>query len=227
MAEQPENHINIDRDAMREVVRHPQAHGLVLGQYRVGEYAGVVGLRRLLGEMQPEGKLHQAMTIHYQDEGRHSQVFTEWIERLGMQPDVLPTEVEGYFSRSPEEFQQQRQMLDALPPEIRRIAVFAAINAVERGAYNQFEAHLSVLDRKSDRDELERVMREERFHLSYVEHELERQADGPLANVVSLALEQAQTRFEEFRLARQNDIRIAIERTLGGGVASTPEGDRP
>ena len=71
MSDQPENSINIDRNAFHEVVQHPQAHALILGQYRVGEYAGVVGLRRLLGEMQPEGKLHQAMTIHFQDEGRH------------------------------------------------------------------------------------------------------------------------------------------------------------
>jgi hypothetical protein len=216
MADQPENQIDIDRSAFREVVRNPKAHALVLGQYRVGEYAGVVGLRRLLGEMQPEGKLHQAMTIHFQDEGRHSQVFTDWIERLGMEPDVLPTDVEGFFARSPEEYQQQRQLLDSLPPEIRRIGVFAAINAVERGAYNQFEAHLSVLDRKSDRDELERVMREERFHLSYVEHELDRQANGDLGHIVTIAMEQAQARFVEFRAARENEIHHAIERTLGG-----------
>ena len=215
MSDQPENSINIDRNAFHEVVQHPQAHALILGQYRVGEYAGVVGLRRLLGEMQPEGKLHQAMTIHFQDEGRHSQVFTDWIERLGAQPDVLPTDVEGFFSRSPEEFKQQRQMLDALPADIRRIVVFAGINAVERGAYNQFEAHLSVLDRKSDRDELERVMREERFHLSYVDHELERQSKGPHGDIISMALQQAQARFLEFREARQQELHANLERVLG------------
>ena len=66
------NAMPLDRDGFREVVRHPTAHALVLGNYRLGEYAGVVALDRLLGEMRPEGKLHQAMSIHHRDEGRHS-----------------------------------------------------------------------------------------------------------------------------------------------------------
>ena len=220
MADQPENAIPLDRNEFREVVRHPQAHAVVLGQYRIGEYAGVVGLRRLLGEMQPEGKLHQAMTIHFQDEGRHSEVFTDWIARLDVTPEPLPTDVEGYFSSSPEEFAQQRQLMDSLPPEIRRIIVFAGINVIERGAYNQFETHLGCLDQKSDRDELERVMREERFHLSYVDHELERQAQGPLGNVITTALEQAHLRFQQFREARQQDAHTAIKRILGGSTGN-------
>ncbi len=217
MADEPENAIPLDRNEFHEVVQHPRAHAAILGQYRVGEYAGVVGLRRLLGEMQPEGNLHKAMTIHFQDEERHSKVFTDWMVRLGVTPPQLPADVEGYFSRSPEEFRQQRALLDSLPAEIRRIVVFAGINAVERGAYTQFENHLSVLDAKADRDELERVIREERFHLSYVEHELERQSHGEFANVVQTAMEQARQRFEEFRLERQNETRKAVERVLGGG----------
>lgn len=218
MPNEPENAVPLDRNEFHEVVQHPQAHAAILSQYRVGEYAGVVGLRRLLGEMQPEGKLHKAMTIHFQDEGRHSQVFTDWVTRLGVTPDVLPTDVEGYFSRSPEEFAAQRALIDSLPPEIRRIVVFASINAIERGAYNQFENHLSVLDHKSDRDELERVIREERFHLSYVEHELERQSQGEFANVVQMAMQESQKRFEEFRLERQEETRRNVERVLGGGA---------
>src|SRR5262249_4705631 len=87
-----------DPAEFREIVRNPRAHAVILGQYRIGEYAGVVALQRLLGEMRPEGKLHEAMTIHHRDEARHSQVFTDWMRRLGVEPPPLPTEVEGYFS---------------------------------------------------------------------------------------------------------------------------------
>jgi hypothetical protein len=49
------NAMPLDREGFREVVRHPTAHSLVLGNYRLGEYAGVVALD-LLGEMRPGGK---------------------------------------------------------------------------------------------------------------------------------------------------------------------------
>ena len=65
MAEASQEVVDLDLAGFREVVRHPRAHAVVLGQYRIGEWAGVVALRRLLAEMQPEGKLHQAMTIHF------------------------------------------------------------------------------------------------------------------------------------------------------------------
>lgn len=215
-----QNAIGIDRAAMREVVRHPQAHAVVLGQYRIGEYAGVVALKRLLGEMQPEGKLHHAMEIHYHDEERHSRVFTDWIERLGVTPAPLPTNVEGFFAKSPEDFEQQRRMVEQLPPDMRRIVVFAGINAIERLAFNQFDAHLSVLDRPSDRAELEQVIQEEKFHLSYVEHEIERQTKGEHGAFVAMAVEQARVRFADFQQERRAESARLIERVLGsdGGV---------
>src|SRR5262249_54210962 len=131
-----ENSVDIDLAGFREVVRHPRAHALVLQQYRIGEYAGGVGLKRLLGEMQPEGRLHRAMEIHYRDEERHSRVFTDWIYRLGVEPEPMPAQVEGYFSSSPEEFRRNRELLEQMPPDLRRIVTFAAINAIERLAYN-------------------------------------------------------------------------------------------
>ena len=145
----PTNAMPLDREGFREVVRHPKAHALVLGNYRIGEYAGVVALRRLLDEMQPEGKLHQAMTIHFLDEERHSRVFTDWIQRLGVDPEPLPANVEGFFANSPEEFQQHRRLLEQLPAAMRRIVVFAGINAIERLAYDQFELHLGVISSTS------------------------------------------------------------------------------
>lgn len=209
--------LRLDTSQFREVIRNPRTHAWILGQYRIGEHAGVVGLRRLLGEMRPQGKLRKAMEIHYQDEARHSRVFTEWMERLGMEAPPLPTEVEGYFSTSPEEFKRQREILMQLPAELRRIVVFAGINAVERGAYEQFETHLTCLERKDDVETLQQVMREERFHLSYVEAELERQSRGEHASVVTTALDQARARFGEFQQMRRQEVRAAVERILGGG----------
>ena len=212
------NAMPIDRDGFREVVRHPKAHALVLGNYRLGEYAGVVALGRLLGEMRPEGKLHQAMTIHHRDEERHSRVFTDWIGRLGHVPDPFPTNVEGFFANSPEEFAAQRQLVEQLPPALRRIIVFAGINAIERLAYNQFEVHLSCLDRREDRDMLQSVIDEEKFHLTYVENELERQATGEQGAFVTTALEQAKARFAVFQQTRRAETMEALQRLLGAGA---------
>jgi hypothetical protein len=101
---------------------------------------------------------------------------------------------------------------------MRRVIVFAGINAIERGAYNLFESHLLCLDDPRDRETLESVMAEERFHLSYVEHELERQRQGELGPIVTTALEQAEMRFKEFRQARQDATRKMVEKLLGGGA---------
>ena len=208
--------VRLDRAQFAEVVRHPQAHAYILGQYRIGEWAGVVALQRLLDEMAPAGKLRHAMEIHHRDEHRHSVVFTDWMQRLGTTPPALPTEVEGYFSTSPEEFRRQRETLMQLPPELRRIVVFAGINAIERLAFEQFEVHLECLERAGDRETLRGVMAEEKFHLSYVERELERQQKGPLGTVVTTALEQAQARFADFQTTRRAETRAAVERILGG-----------
>jgi rubrerythrin len=212
------NAMPIDRDGFREVVRHPQAHALVLGNYRLGEYAGVVALGRLLGEMRPEGKLHQAMTIHHRDEERHSYVFTDWIQRLGATPEPFPKNVEGYFANSPEEFAAQRQLIEQLPPEMRRIIVFAGINAIERLAYNQFDVHLSCLDRREDRELLQSVIDEEKFHLSYVENELEKQSKGENGAFVTMALEQARERFAIFQQMRRAETMESLQRVLGAGA---------
>jgi len=210
--------MSLDRDGFREVVRHPQAHALVLGNYRLGEYAGVVALDRLLAEMRPEGKLHEAMTIHHHDEERHSHVFTDWIERLGHVPQPFPANLEGFFSNSPEEFAQQRKMLETLPPEMRRIMVFAGINAIERIAYDQFDVHLSCLDRREDRELLQGVIDEEKFHLSYVERELEKQATGENGAFVTTALEQARASFAIFQQTRRAETMAALQGLLGGGA---------
>jgi len=213
-----ERAVGVDLAGFREVVNHPRAHALILQQYRVGEYAGVVGLKRLLGEMRPEGNLHRAMEIHFRDEERHSKVFTDWIYRLGIEPEPMPTEVEGFFSNSPEEFRRNRALLEQMPADLRRIVTFAAINAVERLAFNQFETHLRVLDRRQDRETLESVMAEEKFHLSYVEHELGRAQQGEHGEFVTMAVEQARARFAEFSENRRRESGAAVEKLLGCGA---------
>jgi hypothetical protein len=207
-----------DAPQLREVVRHPQAHAFVLGQYRLGEHAGVVALGRLLGELEPEARIRRAMEIHHRDEERHSRLFTVWMRRLGVEPPPLPTEVEAFFSRSPEEFQERRRLLAELPAPVRRIFIFAAINAIERLAYAQFETHLLALERAEDVADLKGVMDEEKFHLSYVEAELDRQQRGEHGEAVASALETARARFADFQKARQEEARAAIERLLGAGA---------
>jgi len=210
--------LRLDANEFREVVRHPKAHAVVLGQYRIGEYAGVVALDRLLGEIDAEARLRRAMEIHRGDEARHTQVFTDWMRRLGVEPPALPRDVEAYFATSEEEFRQQRALVDSLPPDVRRICVFAGVNAVERLAWTQFETHLACLDGPGDVELLRGVMAEEKFHLSYVEAELERQAKGEHAAVVTAAVEQSRAQFARFNELRRTETRDAIERMLGMGA---------
>src|SRR5262245_65190722 len=104
-----------------------------------------------------------------------------------------------------------------MPPDLRRIVTFAAINAIERLAYNQFEMHLLALDRREDIETLESVMAEEKFHLSYVEGELARAQQGEHADFVAMAIEQARTRFAEFQEQRRREGHQALEKILGAG----------
>jgi rubrerythrin len=209
----------LDPNQFREVVRHPRAHASILGQYRIGEYAGVVALDRLLRELAPDARLRRAMEIHRRDEARHTAVFTDWMRRLGAEPPALPTDVEAYFSTSAEEHRAQRAQIDALPPDIRRIVIFAGINAVERLAWNQFGVHLACLDRPEDRELLGSVISEEKFHLNYVEAELERQEKSEHGQIVTAALDEARRRFQRFDELRRNETRQSIERILGGSAS--------
>jgi hypothetical protein len=101
---------------------------------------------------------------------------------------------------------------------MRRIVVFAGINAIERLAYNQFDVHLSCLDGKEDRDVLQSVIDEEKFHLTYVENELERQSKGENGAFVTMCLEQAKARFAIFQQTRRAETATALERLLGAGA---------
>ena len=215
-----DNPLRLDANEFREVVRHPRAHAVVLGQYRVGEYAGVVALDRLLGEIDAEARLRRAMEIHRRDEARHTQVFTDWMQRLGVDPPALPRDVEAYFAMSEEDFRQQRALVDSLPPDLRRICVFAGINAIERLAWTQFETHLTCLDDPGDVELLKSVMVEEKFHLNYVEAELERQSKGEHAAVVTAAVDESRTRFAQFNEMRRAETRDLVERMLGAGGAA-------
>jgi hypothetical protein len=214
-----DNPLRLDANEFREVVRNPRAHAVVLGQYRIGEYAGVVALDRLLGEIDAEAKLRRAMEIHRGDEARHTQVFTDWMQRLGVEPPALPRDVEAFFALSEDDFRQQRALVDSLPPELRRICVFAGINAIERLAWTQFETHLTCLDDPGDVELLKSVMVEEKFHLNYVEAELERQSKGEHATVVTTAVDESRKRFAQFNEMRRAETRELVERMLGGGAA--------
>jgi hypothetical protein len=216
----PDEPLRLDANEFREVVRNPRAHAVVLGQYRIGEYAGVVALDRLLGEIDAEARLRRAMEVHRSDEGRHTQVFTDWMRRLGVEPPALPRDVEAFFALSEEDFRQQRALVDSLPPELRRICVFAGINAVERLAWTQFETHLTCLDDPRDVELLKSVMAEEKFHLNYVEAELERQSKGEHATVVTTAVDESRKRFAQFNEMRRAETRDLVERMLGGGGAA-------
>jgi hypothetical protein len=86
---------------------------------------------------------------------------------------------------------------------------------LERLAYAQFETHLTVLDRPADVAALEGVMAAERFHLRYVDAELERLQRGAQCDAVTAAVDVARARFAGFQARRRAETQQAIERLLG------------
>ena len=93
-------------------------------------------------------------------------------------------------------------------------------NAVERLAWTQFETHLTSLDDPGDVELLKSVMAEEKFHLNYVEAELERQSKNEHAAVVTAAVDESRTRFAQFNEMRRAETRELVERMLGAGGAA-------
>ena len=140
----------------------------------------MVGLKRLLGEMQPRG---QAASRDGDPSPRRGAALAG-VHRLDLSPrrasrEPMPTEVEAYFANSPEEFRRNRELLEQLPPDIRRIVTFAGDQRRSSGSpTTSSRPTCACLDRPRGRETLESVMAEEKFHLSYVEHELERRAAG-------------------------------------------------
>ena len=61
-------------------------------------------------------------------------------------------------------------------------------------------------------------MAEEKFHLSYVEHELGRAQGTEHGAFVATAVEQARARFAEFSENRRRESGAALEKLLGGGA---------
>jgi AcrR family transcriptional regulator len=61
-------------------------------------------------------------------------------------PAPLPEDVEGFFSTESRGVPRAARAARAAAAAVRRIFVFAAINAIERLAYAQFENHLLALD---------------------------------------------------------------------------------
>ena len=84
----------------------------------------------------------------------------------------------------------------------------------------QAEGWLARLDDPGDVELLKSVMAEEKFHLNYVEAELERQSKGENATVVTTAVEESRTRFAQFNETRRAETRDLVERMLGGGGAA-------
>jgi len=200
-----------DADVLRDLVRRPRTHAMLLARYRLGAWATVVSLTRLLAELPSGGSLRTAMTVHLRDEERHARLFEDWMRRLGVAPEPLPNDVDACLGVDA----AHRDHVARLSPELRRIAVLADVNALERATFARLDAHVHALDRCEDREALARVVAEERFHLSYVEHELGRQLGGDQAAFTTLAIEQARARFHASTDVRPSAGRVVIGPALG------------
>jgi hypothetical protein len=195
-----------DADVLRAIVHQPDLHARLLERYRLGAWACVVSLTRLLAELPAGTPLHTAMTVHTRDEERHARLFEDWIRRLGVEPAPLPNDVDACLAGDAAD----RARLARLPSELRRIAVLADVNALERATFAELDAHAHALDRAEDREALARVVAEERFHLSYVEHELGRQLGGVHAAFATLAIEQARARIHAATPPRSPGVAPAL-----------------
>jgi len=96
------------------------------------------------------------------------------------------------------------------------LILFAWLAAAARGPAAESPLVLDVWPGKAPGEN--GVIDEEKFHLSYVERELERQVTGENGAFVAMALEQARARFAEFQQARRAETDQALQRLLGAGA---------
>lgn len=131
----------------------------LLSLYRASEIDGSLFFGRLAKVMRP-GRIQIDMTKHFADEAQHAWYWTKCIEELGSRPLKLG-----------EAYQDRYVSVTGVPANL--MEVLAITQVFEKRVVEQYAMHLRVRDLlPAVARTLERIMDDERWHLSWVKKAL-------------------------------------------------------
>ena len=131
----------------------------VLSYYRTSELGGALFFGRLARILRP-GPIQVDMTKHFADESAHAFWWTECLERL----DSAPIRVTDAY---------QDRYLEAIGLPVNLMEILAVTHVFERRAIGQYARHARSTDVQPEiRATLERILRDERWHLEWVSNAL-------------------------------------------------------
>jgi len=127
----------------------------LLSFYRTSEINGALFFGRLARALRP-GPIQADMTRHFADESQHARYWTDCITTLGSEPLKLR---DAY----------QDQYLEAGGMPVNLMEILAVTLVFERRVVGQYVTHSKVPDLKQPiRDTLDKIMDDERWHVSWV-----------------------------------------------------------
>ncbi|HEY3057070.1 MAG TPA: ferritin-like domain-containing protein [Thermoanaerobaculia bacterium] len=132
----------------------------VLSFYRSSEINGSLFFGRLAKTL-PPGPIQHDMTKHFSDEGVHAWYWTSCLQKLGSEP-----------LRLDETYQDRYLVAAGLPTNLMEILAITLV--FEKRVIGQYALHRQVPElQDAVRDTIERIMEDEKWHISWVSSALE------------------------------------------------------
>lgn len=125
----------------------------IMNYYRTGEIKGALFFGRVARIVR--GPLQVDVTHHFADEAAHAHYWTECLDDLGYSPS---SDIKGY----------QDQYLDIVGLPANLMEVMAITLVFEQRAIRLYGQHLRSQPHPRVRQTIERIMRDERWHVKYV-----------------------------------------------------------
>ncbi|MCC6766695.1 MAG: ferritin-like domain-containing protein [Deltaproteobacteria bacterium] len=174
--------------------------------YRDAELRGATLLLKLLQRMNDDGGAQVKLTKHLEDEVRHAWLWTKRISDLGGVPEKVD---DGY---------QRRIGLEVgIPRTLEQLLALTIV--VEERALSRYLAHAAAPGVDPETlAVLHEVTKDERWHLSWIEHKL-REIAGPAA---ASRVDDLLARYREVDRRVFADLERKERTTFGFSVADTP-----
>ncbi len=131
----------------------------LLSYYRTSELGGALFFGRIARALRPS-PIQADMTRHFAEESAHARWWTECLEDL----DCAPIHVTDAY---------QDRYLEAIGLPVNLMEILAVTHVFERRAIGQYARHARSADVQPEiRATLERILRDERWHLEWVSNAL-------------------------------------------------------
>jgi bacterioferritin (cytochrome b1) len=174
--------------------------------YRDAELRGATLLMKLLQRMDGDGDAQVKLTKHLEDEVRHAWLWTKRISDLGGVPEKVD---DGY---------QRRIGLEVgIPRTLEQLLALTIV--VEERALSRYLTHAAAAEVDAEtRAVLHEVTKDEKWHLSWIEHKL-RELAGPDG---ATRIDDLLARYREVDRRVFADLESKERTTFGFSVADAP-----